>query len=209
MPYFRRAGHVGLLVASSIFTYGFGGFVYWLARRKHLICPRCGLGWQNASRVLAVTGPEPERRLIEQEPDEKLPSAGVKRRVLGTGLVLFASFMVLIGFVEWEMAAVAMGSVIGGGGSLTFYWGWKGLQDRREAIMQSIQRKILKLASVRGGTLTVTEVAADLNLALPAADKIMTSMDDGFRVRSDISNEGVLFYEFPEILHRKALDSGS
>ena len=208
MPYFRRAGHVGLLVGASLFTYGFGGLVYWLARRKHLVCPRCGLGWENASRALAVTGPEPEQRLIEQEPDEKLPSAGMKRRILGTGMVLLASLLVLIGFVEWEMAAVAVGSVVGGGGSLTFYWGWMGLQDRRTAIMHGIQRKILKLAAARGGTLTVTEVAADLNLALPAADKILTSMDDGFRVRSEISEEGVLYYEFPEILHRNAIGPG-
>jgi len=205
MPYFRRAGHVGLLVGASVFTYGFGGLVYWLARRKHLVCPRCGLGWENASRALAVTGPEPERRLIEQEPDEKLPSAGLKRRVLGTAAVLLASFLVLIGFVEWEMAAVAVGSVVGGGGSLTFYWGWQALQNRRNAIMQGLQKKILKLASAKGGTLTVTEVASDLNLALPAAEKILESMDDGFRVRSDISSEGVLYYEFPEIVYRREL----
>lgn len=209
MPYFRRAGHVGLLVGASLFTYGFGGLVYWLARRKHLVCPRCGLGWENASRALAVTGPEPEKRLIEQEPDEKLPSAGLKRRFLGTAMVLFASLMVLIGFVEWEMAMVAFGSVVGGGGSLTFYWGWQGLQERSKAIMQGIQRKILRLAETRGGTLTVTEVAADLNLALPQAEQILMSMDDGFRIRSDISDEGVLYYEFPEILHRRELGPGS
>jgi hypothetical protein len=122
-------------------------------------------------------------------------------------MVLLASLMVLVGFVEWEMAAVAVGSVMGGAGSLTFYWGWQGLQDRRKKIMQGLQRKILKLAGLRGGTLTVTEVAADLNLALPAAEKILTSMDDGFRVRSDISSDGVLYYEFPEIRHRAELDS--
>ncbi|MEM7417223.1 MAG: hypothetical protein AAF389_17100 [Gemmatimonadota bacterium] len=205
MPYFRRAGHVGLLVGASLFTYGFGGLVYWLARRKHLVCPRCGLGWENASRALAVTGPEPEKRLIEAEPDEPLPSGGIKRRILGTAMVLMASLMVMVGFVEWEMAAVAFGSVLGGGGSLTFYWGWQGLMDRRKAIMQGLQRKILKLAGMRGGTLTVTEVASDLNLALPAAEKILESMDDGFRVRSDISQDGVLYYEFPEIVHRARL----
>jgi hypothetical protein len=205
MPYFRRAGHVGLLVGASLFTYGFGGLVYWLARRKHLVCPRCGLGWENASRALAVTGPEPEQRMIEQEPDEKLPSAGLKRRILGTGMVLLASLLVLIGFVEGAAEAIAIGSVMGGGGSLTFYWGWQGLQDRRKALMQGIQRKILKLATARGGTLTVTEVAADLNLGLPAAEQILVSMDDGFRVRSDISDEGVIYYEFPEIRHRREL----
>ena len=209
IPYFRRGGHVGLLIGVSLFTYGFGGLVYWLARRRHLICPRCGLGWEHASRALTLTGPEPERRVAEDEPDDKLPSSGIKRRLLGAAAVLGATALVLVGFLEFEMAMVAGGSVLGGGGSLMFYWGWSGLQSRRKAIMQRIQRKILRLASSRGGTLTVTEVAADLNLGLPAAEKILTSMDDGFRVRSEISEEGVIYYEFPEILHRKELGSGS
>ena len=208
IPYFRRGGHVGLLIGVSLFTYGFGGLVYWLARRRHLICPRCGLGWENASRALTVTGPDPERRVVEDDAAERLPSGGAKRRVAGVAMVLFASLLVVLGFVEWEMVLVAFGSVLGGGGSLTFYWGWHALQERRKAIMQGIQRKILRLASVRGGTLTVTEVAADLNLGLSAAEKILISMDDGFRVRSEISEQGVIYYEFPELLHRKELGSG-
>jgi hypothetical protein len=208
VPYFRRGGHIGLLVGVSVFTYGFGGLVYWLARRRHLICPRCGLGWENASRALTVTGPEPERRITEDEPDERLPGSGIKRRFAGALMVLLAALLVVIGFVEFEMVPVAIGSVIGGGGSLMFYWGWSGLQERRKAIMQRIQRKILRLAAAKGGTLTVTEVAADLNLGLPAAEKILISMDDGFRVRSEISDEGVLYYEFPEIPHRKELGPG-
>lgn len=209
VPYFRRLGHVGLLVGVSLFTYGFGGLIYWLARRKHLVCPRCGLGWENAARALTVGGSEPERRLVEAQPDEPLPSSGFKRRVAGVVLVLLASLMVLMGFVEWEMAAIAFGSVMGAGGSLTFYWGWRGQQERREAVMQGLQRRILRLAQLRGGTLTVTEVAAEMNLSLPAAERILTSMDDGFRVRSEISREGVLYYEFPEVLHRRELEPGS
>jgi hypothetical protein len=207
MPYFRRAGHVGLLIAASFF-YALPGLVYWLSRRKHLICPRCGLDWEHSSRALAVVGPDTERRLIEEEPDAPLPSAGLKRRVLGVTMVLLATFLVLIGFVEAELAAAAVGSVVGAGGSLTFYWGWQGLQERRKALMQGLQRKILKLASMKGGTLTVTQVAADLNLAIPAAEKILNELDDGFRVRSEISAEGVIYYEFPELLHRKELGPG-
>lgn len=208
IPYFRKPGHVGMLVGVSLFTYGFGGLVYWLARRKHLICPRCGLGWEHASRALSLTGPEPERTAVAEAGDERLPSSGGKRRVAGVLLVLLASLMVLVGFVEFELAAVAVGSVIGGGGSLMFYWGWRALQDRRKAIMQGLQRRILRLATAKGGTLTVTEVAAEMNLSLPAAEKILTSMDDGFRVRSEISKEGILYYEFPEVRHRNELAPG-
>jgi len=209
VPYFRRLGHVGLLVAVGLFTYGFGGLVYWLARRKHRVCPSCGLGWENASRALAAAGRHSERQLVEAEPDQPLPSSGIKRRVAGVLMVLLASLMVLVGFIEWEMAAVAVGSVLGAGGSLTFYWGWQGLQNRREAVMQGLQRRILRLATARGGTLTVTEVAAEMNVSMPAAEKVLISMDDGFRVRSEISKEGVLYYEFPEVLHRRELGSGS
>ena len=74
--------------------------------------------------------------------------------------------------------------------------------------MRGLQRKILQLASLKGGTLTVSEVAAELNLSLSAAEKILTSMDDDFRVRSEISNQGVIYYEFPELLHRKEIGSG-
>lgn len=210
IPYFRRAGHVGLLVGVSVFTYGFGGLVYWLARRKHLICPRCGLGWEHASRALALTGPEPEQRYaMEAKGDESLPGSGVKRRILGTMMVLFATLMVVMGFVEMEAAAIAFGGVMGAGGSLAFYWGWRGQQERRKAVMQGLQRRILRLATTKGGTLTVTEVAAEMDLSMAAAEKILTSMDDGFRVRSEISKEGILYYEFPEVQHRKELGPGA
>jgi hypothetical protein len=132
----------------------------------------------------------------------------MKRRVLGALVVILACALIAVGFAEAEGAWIAIGSGAGVGGSLTFYWGWIALQERRKAIMHRIQRKVLRLAASRGGTLTVTEVAADLNLGLAAAERVLTSMDDGFRVRSEISEEGVLYYEFPEILHRKELGPG-
>jgi hypothetical protein len=145
---------------------------------------------------------------VEEQPDERLPRGGIKRRLLGIAMVLAGTLMLVGGVVEAEGAMIALGSLVGGGGSLSFYWGWHDLQERRKAIMQRIQRKILRLAKAKGGTLTVTEVAADINLGLPAAEKILTSMDDGFRVRSEISDQGVIYYEFPELLHRKELGPG-
>jgi len=138
-----------------------------------------------------------------------LPRNGLFRRIFGVGLVLLATLLVVIGIAEAEAVAIGIGSVIGVTGTGAFWWGLKGLNDRRKALMQRLQQRVLRLATSKGGTLTVTEVASDMSLSLPAAEKVLVSMDDGFRVRSEISKDGVLYYEFPEVLHRKELGPGS
>lgn len=208
LSYFSRPGHIGLLVGVSFFTSGLGGLVYWLARRNHRICARCGLGWEHASRALTPSERERTPDADWSEP-ETLPTSGIKRRVLGALMILVATFFIMIGFIEMEAVAVVMGSLIGAGGSGTFFWGWKALQARRQALMTGLQRKVLRLATARGGTLTVTQVAADLNLSIPVAEKILIGMDDGFRVRSDITKEGILLYEFPEVGHQLEAGEGS
>lgn len=207
VAYFSRAGHVGLLIGVSVFTYGLGGLAYWLARRNHRICPSCGLGWEYSASGRQLPAGSAYDDASSSVPAE-LPSGGTKRRVLGSALVLLASFLIMIGILEVEMAAVVVGSVFGAAGSGTFFWGWKALQERRQAITTGMQRKILQLAEQRRGSLTVTEVAANLNLSMQAAEKLLVSMDDGFRVRSDITDEGVIVYEFPEVLHRIQLGRG-
>jgi len=116
--------------------------------------------------------------------------------------------MITFGITSQIVEPIMAGSLFGMAGSATFLWGWKSLQERRQSVIQSLNRKVLHLATERSGVLTVTDVAAALNLTLPAAEKIMVGMDDGFRVRSEISREGVLYYEFPELMHQKKLRSG-
>ncbi len=208
IPYFKRASHVALLIGLSLFTYGLGGLGYWLFKRNQVICPGCGLGWHYYPQVLP---PAPEGKSgppVAVEGEGPLPRGGLVRRVLGVGLVLLATVLVVAGIVEGEAAMIGVGSGMGAVGTGGFWWGLKGLNERRKALMQRLQQKVLRLATHRGGTLTVTEVAADLNLSLPAAEKILASMDDGFRVRCEISKEGVLFYEFPEVVHRAQLEPG-
>jgi hypothetical protein len=211
VSYFSRSSHVALLVGVSFFTYGLGGLVYWLARRKHDICPSCGLAWGRSSAFLA---PHKARERLSRQsqsatPDEPLPSGGVKRRILGTLLILVATLLIVVGIAEAEAAAVVAASVVGALGSISFFSGWKATQERRQALMARFQRRVLRLATAHGGTLTVTEVAAELNLSFPAAEKVLIAMDDGFRVRSDITPEGILVYEFPEVQHRPRLEPGS
>jgi hypothetical protein len=52
--------------------------------------------------------------------------------VLGSGLILLASFLIMMGILEVEAALLVVGSVMGAAGSGTFFWGWKALQDRRQ-----------------------------------------------------------------------------
>jgi uncharacterized membrane protein YphA (DoxX/SURF4 family) len=208
ISYFRRPGHVGLLVGVSFLTSGVGGLVYWLARRKHRVCPNCGLGWQHSLQTSVVRSLEARGAARVLAREGSLPASGIERRVLGTILILVATLLIMIGFVETELGAVVVGGVMGAGGGLSFHWGWRALQGRRQALVRAMERQVLRLARDKGGSLTVTEVAAELDLSMPAAEKVLIGMDDGFRVRSEITDQGLLLYEFPEVQLRARLGDG-
>lgn len=214
VPYFQKPGHLGLLVGLSIFTYGIGGLIYYASRRAYRVCPGCGFGWEHSRKPDGENEwrtPAPvaaRRRSPAPPPDGPLPPSGIGRRVFGGALAVVATVMITAGLASGVYAPVVAGSLCGMGGSGLFLWGWKALQERRQSVIQTLNRKVLLLATERDGILTVTDVAAALNLTLPAAEKIMIGMDDGFRVRSEISKEGVLYYEFPEVMHQKKLRAG-
>ena len=217
--YFQRPGHMGLLIGISVFTYGFGGLAYYFARRKHRICAQCGLGWERARipgpgfaghpAFAGSVGADLVGRGARAGAEDDLPRRGAGRRVLGVAMVLFAALLISIGVVEFEMAAIAVGSVVGAAGTVTIWWGLKARQARRQALMTRLQRRVLLLATEKEGMLTVTEVAASLNLSLSAAEGVLDGMDDGLRVRSDVTDEGIIVYEFPELRHHPRLESGS
>ncbi len=216
--HFQRLSHVALLLGLSVFSWGFGGLLYYAIRRKRMICAQCGLGWQHAR----IPGPgfadhpalagsartDLAGRGTGFVADGPLPRGGVGRRVLGVAAILFAALMVTVGVADGAVAAVVVGMVAGAFGTGTFWWGIQARESRRRAIMARLQGRVLLLATEKGGTLTVTGVAASLNLSLSAAEEVLDRMDDGLRVRSEITNEGIIVYEFPELLHNPRLESG-
>ncbi len=216
VPYFRKTGHLALLVGLSVFTYGVGGLVYYARCRKRRVCPNCGLGWEHSRTPGGPHGWDSGSNLPAQTDapspavrDKPLPPSGIGRRVFGAGLGVLATLSITGGIAGGgDGPPIVIGALLGMGGSALFLWGWRALQERRQAVLQILNRKVLRLATQRGGVLTVTEVAAELDLSLEAAEKLMIDMDDGFRVRSDISEEGVLYYEFPEVVHQKKLRAG-
>ena len=48
----------------------------------------------------------------------------------------------------------------------------------------------------------MTEVAAALAWPIRRAEKVLHSLDDGWRVNSEVTDEGVIVYEFRELLAR-------
>lgn len=215
IPYFRKPLHAALLAGVSFPTFGIGGLIYYAAYRRNLVCPDCGLGWEKALQRGRLEGPEQSAPLAASPRTGvnpvvgPLPPSGIGRRVFGVALGVLAILMIVTGVADgFEPELVLTGSMFGMGGSGMFLWGWQALQNRRRAVLQGLGRKVLMLATERSGVVTVTEVAAELDLSLEAAEKLMIGMDDGFRVRSDITEDGVMYYEFPELRHKGRLQPG-
>ncbi|MCE2455046.1 MAG: hypothetical protein J4G12_04400 [Gemmatimonadetes bacterium] len=125
-----------------------------------------------------------------------LPSKGLKRRILGGIIMAFNAVSLAAGFltgggVFWLLAGAGL-----------FWWGHTSLRNRRETIRQRVVSAILHLARATGGRLTVTDVASQLSISFKAAETTLNAMEDGVRIVSEVSTEGVIYYEFPEILHR-------
>lgn len=200
--YFSRSGNLAVLVGLGVFTYGIGALAYWLARHKRQLCPQCGLRRHGAQADGYGYTKGSHGEVVP------LPSSGGGLRVSGSVFAILGAFLMSMGlFVEGDPGMVVVGSMFGASGGGMFLTGWKRLQDRRHAITGGLQRRILRLATQRQGLLTVTEVAASLSMSLRAAERLLDSMNDGLRVRSDVTDEGVIVYEFPELQHRAQLEA--
>lgn len=200
LGYFSRGTNVAKLVGLTAVTggaMGVGGLVYFFMRRDHRVCPRCGKSW----------GPRGERALAPagalQRGEERLPVAladdggGLNRGA--AFLFLVAAFFLGIGLIELEAVLLLFGLLAGGAGAFSLHRSRQARLQRREALLARLQPPVLRLAGEREGRLTVSETAASLGWTLPRAEKVLASLDDGLRVNSVVTDEGVIVYEFLEI----------
>ncbi|HEX2080051.1 MAG TPA: hypothetical protein VHG08_20195 [Longimicrobium sp.] len=75
------------------------------------------------------------------------------------------------------------------------------LEGNQEAAHIQRQLAVLKLAEAEDGQLTVTEVAAKLGWSLDEAAATLRSLDDGVRVTTTLTDDGIMLYDFPELIH--------
>ena len=204
--YFTRGKHLAGLVAAAMVTswaMGSGALVYFLLRREHRVCPRCGDGWgQRGELALVPAGGVPIGSPAHAAPQPALAiPAESWRYAWSIFLFLVAAALAVGAIVGREPGPLLLAAISAGGGVLLHRAAETEREARRNAILSSLQLPVLKLAAQHSGRLTVTQVATELGWTLPRAEKVLNSLDDGYRVSSEVTDEGLIVYEFREILH--------
>lgn len=223
--YFSKVQHVALLVVLGLATSGIGALIYWLMRFQHRLCPRCGLNWRHAAyRALPNPDASPGSRIGDEAltpyEDPSAPTAflppqdravqgwlriggGALLGLMGTGWLSGGAMMLGMGLSFMPLVMLGGGAAAAAGGAALIWSGIKRLRWRKGSPDQ-LAGGVLRLASQRGGRLTASEVAAYMDLSPDAAKKLLDGMEleDSQRVCSDVTDEGVIVYEFPELLRR-------
>jgi hypothetical protein len=201
--FFSRGGHVAALVALGIVTAPFmcmGAVGYFLWRHNHRVCPRCGMHWgPQGVRALTLSpggGAVPQ---LSQGEDAIPTSGGNAKRNWAYLLLIFGALLLTGGIANFEFPPVLFGMLFAGGGGMLLHTARNDREQRREAILESLQLPVLQLAGRKAGRLTVTDVATDLGWPMARAEKVLNSLDDGLRVMSDITDDGVIVYDFVEM----------
>jgi hypothetical protein len=203
ISYFSRGGHVAALVGLTVLTagaMGVGGIAYYLMRRDHRVCPRCGEGWGKLGvRSVAMSPMGANVRLPMQAQDNVSLEPGSARGGWAKVLFVIAAFFTIIALAATEFVPLLFAGMALGGGLLLQRGAREERERKREALIQQLQLPVLQLASKHGGRLTVTQVATEMGWPMTRAEKVLNSLDDGFRVMSDITDDGVIVYDFPEL----------
>jgi hypothetical protein len=202
--YFSQGGHIAavlVLAALTWFAAGFGGLIYYVMRRDHRSCARCGhtLG---KGRDLALAGPHGAALPGSAAAEADLPEEGGGGGWTFGGMMMlaFAAMMMIIA-LSGEGEAAFFGLFAAGGGAMMLKRARSAREERRQQLLYALQQPVLRLAGQSDGRLTVTQVASTLGWPMRRAEKVLNSLDDGLRVVSDVTNEGVIVYDFRELRH--------
>jgi hypothetical protein len=193
VSYFSKGSHIAGLVALGMISWLVFSLVYFFSFHNHTICPRCGKDWGNNkdyARLGAGPGTAPAI------------SAGRGSVANGFSIALFvlAAILMIVAVGEFAIGPALVGLAAAGGGAALQSVARKEREARRAALLSNLQMPVLALAAERRGRLTVTETAAALGWPLPRAEKVLDSLEDGLRVNSEVTDEGVIVYEFRELV---------
>jgi len=134
-------------------------------------------------------------------------------------LVAFGAFMLLGISVNLSEAAMSIGDIVGAiffgagpiaGGGLMIRSHMKtkrlALQAKERDIYVQREKDIIRLAQAGNGRLSIPEIVADTSMSTDEAEDVMKEMTTKGYVDMQVTDSGVIVYEFYEITHRKPLD---
>jgi len=200
VSYFSKGSHVAGLIVLGMMSAGMVGlfaWIYWFSQRDNRICPRCGKNWGSAGDLALSSGGGTAMQTLS------VGRRGGAAQGWSIALFVMAAILLVAGIANFELAPALFGVASGAGGWLLQGKAREAREARRQALISNLQLPVLKLASERRGRLTVTETAAALGWTLPRAEKVLNSLDDGIRVNSEVTDEGVIVYEFLELAHNQ------
>jgi hypothetical protein len=73
----------------------------------------------------------------------------------------------------------------------------------RDSGVRSVQRRIMQLAQDSGGVLTVSDVVLATGFSMNKAEEILNEMVDGFRIKMEVTESGIVHYEFSELIRNQ------
>ena len=83
----------------------------------------------------------------------------------------------------------------------------KALQGQQKALHNQQEKQVIRLAQQKGGRLTIPEIAVETSMTTAEAEEFMQEMASKGYVNMEVTDTGVIVYEFYEIAHRGRLES--
>lgn len=142
------------------------------------------------------------------------------KKLIGGGVLIFAGLVMLLGFIvnltknPVEFGDLVAALLFGGapitiGGALIrshFKDKQKALQGKEDALQKQREKQIIRLAQQKGGRLTIPEIAVDTSMSTEEAEEFMRELVSKGYVDMQVTDSGVIVYEFYEIAHKNELN---
>ncbi len=77
---------------------------------------------------------------------------------------------------------------------------WRQVRNRKP---KNIEGVIFSLAYSLKGKITLSDIIIETGLSMKEAENTINQMVDGIRVRMEVNDQGLVVYEFPEIIARQ------
>lgn len=135
----------------------------------------------------------------------KIPRTLV-RKIIATGLLFFCWIMA-VRWVDahWEKDFWAFWFLVSGAAAAAaLYAVRRSAHGDAQAAHAQRQLEVLRLAETEAGRLTATRTALRLEWPMRVALATLGSLEDGVRVTTLVTRDGVRVYEFPELIHASA-----